>query len=221
MKRWRISILTVGILMFISSPLSAAGPETNFWKWFQKHEQALYDFEKDQARVFDSLNAALTRVGADLTFEFGPKRSDGRREFVVSSGGIKSAFPRVEALCDAAPKLDHWIIIKFRPRRPTLHDLTYNEKQVKASEVRCLLFKDAKPNKVGIMMFLPGYRKGLEKDDFGQIGYLFLDEALGEYDVETKVGAIVFDEMASKHFAQSRPLSELGSAFDDHFKNKP
>jgi hypothetical protein len=217
------SILTLGlgILMFISSLANAASPETQFWKWFQDHEKELYDFEKDQTRVFDSLGTALKKVHADLTFEFAPKKSDGRREFVISAGGIKSAFPKVEALSAAAPKLDRWIVIKFRPRRPALNDLQYNEKNVKASEVRYWLFKDEKPNKVGVMVFLPGYRKGAEKDDFGQIGYLFLDEALGEYDVETRVGAIVFEEQTSKYFARSRPLSELGSAFDDQFKSKP
>ena len=206
--------------MLFSSLLHAGSTETEFWKWFQNHEKELYDFEKDQEKVFDSLNDALKKVSPDLTFEFGPKKSDGRREFVISAGGIKAAFPKVEALCAAAPKLDRWIVVKFRPRRKDINDLQYNDKKVKAEDVRYLLFKDEKPGKVGIMIFLPGFHKGSEKGDFGQIGYLFLDEALGEYDVEMKVGAIVFEEQTSKYFARSRPLAELAGDFDDYLNSK-
>jgi hypothetical protein len=41
---------------------------------------------------------------------------------------------------------------------------------------------------VGILLFLPDYSSVDSR--FGQIVYLFLDEALGEYDVEMKVGFI-------------------------------
>jgi len=69
------------------------------------------------------------------------------------------------------------------------------------------------------MIFLDGYTEEL-KADFGQMGYLFLDEALGEYDVEMKLGAIVFQGHDSKYFDRSHPLSELPQGFDDHFGNK-
>ena len=113
-------LLGLAILMLFSSPLRAARPEAEFWKWFQDHEKELYDFEKDQQRVFGQLNGALAKVDADLTFEFGPKEQDGKREFVISAGGIRSAFPKVEALWLAAPKLERWVVIKFRPRRSTI-----------------------------------------------------------------------------------------------------
>lgn len=54
----------------------------------------------------------------------------------------------------------------------------------------------------------------------GQIGYLLLDEALGEYDVETHVGAIVFFNRISKYFEHARPLSELPSHFDEKLRQK-
>lgn len=76
-----------------------------------------------------------------------------------------------------------------------------------------LIFRDESPGKAGIMLFLDGYRED-EKSLFGQMGYLFLDEALGEYDVEMKVGAIVFQSRDSKYFVRAHPLSELPSDFD-------
>src|SRR5258708_6440308 len=94
------------------SKQAAATPESDFWAWFQKNEALLFDFEKDQEKVFDSLAAALHKVHPSLTFEFAP-RQGGRREFVISADGIKDAFPKVESLYTSAPRIPRWQFIKF------------------------------------------------------------------------------------------------------------
>jgi hypothetical protein len=48
----------------------------------------------------------LIQVHAKLTFVFGPKADP--REFVISAGDIREAFPAVSSLVAAAPKLDLW-----------------------------------------------------------------------------------------------------------------
>ena len=70
----------------------------------------------------------------------------------------------------------------------------------------------ADPQKVGILLFLPDY-SSLDSR-YGQTAYLFLDEALGEYDVEMKVGFIQLLSHESKEFTGSHPIKELGDAFD-------
>jgi hypothetical protein len=162
----------------------------------------------------------LHSVQSDLTFEFSPVREDGRREFVISAGGIKAAFPSVEALYAAAPKLPKWTIVKFRPRRSPINDLEFGGRKVKSGDVHYVLFKDEDPKKVGIMVFLDGYTEEEKGSVWGQIGYLFLDEALGEYDVETRVGAIVFFNRQSKYFGQARPLAELPAHFDEELARR-
>src|SRR5689334_6398671 len=69
---------------------STPSPSRRFWSWFSANDDRLFDFERDQKAVFDELAAQLVRVHPDLTFELGPVR-DGRRDFVVSAGGIKAA----------------------------------------------------------------------------------------------------------------------------------
>ncbi len=215
--KYLFALLFMGIF---NIPLFAADTKAeSFWRWFQKNEGRVYSFEKDQEHVFDDLSSAMKKVDADLTFEFGPVRSDGKREFVISAGGIKKAFPSVEALYSSAPKMEKWVIVKFRSRRTPINDLEFSGKKIRAKDVRYLLFRDENPQKVGVMIFLDGYTEEL-KADFGQMGYLFLDEALGEYDVEMKLGAIVFQGHDSKYFDRSHPLSELPQGFDDHFGNK-
>jgi hypothetical protein len=190
---------------------AAASGEEAFWKWFVKNEPRLFSFEGNQEAIFAELGERMERVHGDLTFEFGPVH-DGKREFVISAGGIKAAFPAVEALHSKAPSLPRWTWVKYRPRRLPLNDIDFGGKSVKVDDVRYLLAKDG--DKVGVLMFFDGYNEK-EKATFGQIGYLFLDEALGEHSVETEVGFIEFFGRNSKHFARSRPLRELAAHFDE------
>jgi hypothetical protein len=190
--------------------------EEAFWQWFAKNERRLFEFEADRERIFDELGKQMKKVNPNLTFEFGPIH-DGKREFVVSAGGIKSAFPAVESLYAKAPSLSRWIWVKYRPRRLPLNDLRFGGKEIKVDDVRYLLAKDG--DKVGIVLFFDGYTEH-EKRTFGQFGYLFLDEALGEYAVETQVGFIEFHGRDSQYFARSHPLRELPAHFDEHFGRK-
>ena len=186
--------------------------EAQFWHWFQQHEDDLFHFDRDQEPIFDRLNTALSDVDDDLTFEFGPER-DGIREFVISAAGIKRAFPAVNRLYDARPELQRFRVTAFRPRRPVVNNIEYADLTINAVDVYYQLCKDDDPQKIGILLFLPGHSDD-RKSEFGQIGYLFLDEALGEYNVETNVGFINIMGHDSKHFDGAFPIQELADAFD-------
>jgi hypothetical protein len=158
--------------------------EAAFWKWFVLNQDELLHFEKDQERIFDRLSKALSQVHESLTFEFGPIQADETREFVISTAGIKAGFASVESLFSSAPKLPKWKVLKFRQRRSPLNDLEFAGHKVKSADVHYAIFKDQDPAKLGVMLFFDGYREEEKSSVWGQIGYLFLDEALGEYDVE-------------------------------------
>jgi hypothetical protein len=190
----------------------SSSKEAAFWKWFVANEARLFAFEKDQDAIFDELAREMHRVNTDLTFEFSPVEND-RREFVISAGGIRKSFPAVEALFSSAPKLARWEWIKYRPRRFQIHDVLFGGTTVKADEVRYLMAKDGE--KVGIVLFFDGYSEE-EKSVYANIGYLLLDQALGEFSIETQVGFIEFHAQDSEYFAQSRPLDELPRQFDEY-----
>jgi hypothetical protein len=156
-------------------------------------------------------------VNSDLTFEFGPVLPNGKREFIISAGGIKAAFPAVEALYAKAPHLERWVWVKYRPRRTHINDIEFGGKKIPAKEVHYLLAKDG--DKAGIVLFFEGYNER-EKSIFGQIAYLYLDEALGEYAVETQVGFIELQPRTSKYFAQAAPLRELPGHFDEYLSRR-
>lgn len=158
--------------------------QEDFWKWFVQNQESLLDFEADPERIFDLLAAALQEVDPHLTFEFGPK--EAKREFVISAGGIKGSFPAVASLVSAAPTLPRWRVTAFRPRRTPLNTITFRDKQARPEDVQFSLLNNGKI--VGIRLFIPSFRE--DDADWKQIGYLLLDDALGEYDVESRIGLL-------------------------------
>ena len=192
-------------------PFGNLSREARFWEWFVAHEDELYNFERDREGVFNRLSGALASVHPDLTFEFSAVLDDGRREFIISAGGLKVAFPAVQALHAQAPSLERWIIVPFRPRRWPIMNIEIAGVSIAADQALASIEPDR--GKVGITVYLPGYSRD-RHSVFGQIGYLFLDEALGEFDVETKVNYIEFCSVTSQTDLERFPLAELPNRFD-------
>jgi hypothetical protein len=182
--------------------------EEQFWKWFVEYEMQLFHFETDRERIFDQLAAELRKVDPDLVFEFGPQGT--KREFVVSAGGLKRAFPAVASLVAAAPTLARWQVIAFRPRRAPISHVQFGGKRVDPKDVQFALLDDGRM--AGIYLFIPGFRE--DDADLKQIAYLLLDEALGEYDVEAHLGLIKMLSPEQGAGTERYPLAELPARFD-------
>lgn len=159
--------------------------EEKFWNWFTNNEEQIFHFENNQDQVFNSLDQALKTVNKYLTFEFGPV-INGKREFVISADGIKEAFPAVEALYSKAPSFDNWEIVKFRQRRPPMN-IQFGDLLIKHTDLLVALAKQ------GSLIDLTVFIKGMTKEKariFQQAAFILLDQAIGEYEMETKVGII-------------------------------
>lgn len=205
------------ILLVIASILSgtaAASPESTFWIWFQKNEAMLFDFDKNSEIVFDRLTAEMHKINSSLTFEFGPKHN-GKREFVISADGVRDAFPSVEKLYAAAPPLKKWRLTKFRPRREPL-DINFQGISVEAASVAVLIEPDG--SKAALTVLFPAYTKA-KHDSFAGLAFLLLDQALGEFDVETRVG-FVGVAAPSERYAQATSLKNLPEAFDAFYTHR-
>jgi hypothetical protein len=197
----------------ISCKRAQATPEEYFWNWFKSNEDTLFNFEKNREQTFDELGAEMHKLNPSLTFEFGPIEK-GKREFVISADGIKDAFPAVEALYAAAPSLPRWKFVKFRPRRTPM-DVNYGGISVRAASVTAQLVRSGPL--ADLTVFIPNYSEADGKT-YRTIAFLLLDGALGEYDVETRVGKIKV-EAAPKAQAQTFSLQDLPKAFDALFVN--
>lgn len=199
------------VAAFMFSCKGAATPEEDFWKWFRSNEDTLFNFEKNRERTFDKLAAQMHKLNPSLTFEFGPIE-DGKREFVISADGIKEAFPEVEAVYGSAPSLPRWKFTKFRPRRKPM-DVNYGGVSVPA--VTTQLSRNGQL--VDVTVFIATYSESKRKE-YTAIAFLLLDGALGEYDVEMRVGQIQI-EAAPKPTARTCSLETLAKSFDALFLN--
>ncbi len=160
--------------------------QQKFWAWFGRNTERLFHFESDQEAIFDELGAALEKVHVGLTFEVGPVQ-DGKREFIVSADGIRELFPAVRALVAAAPDLPQWVIIPFRPPK----DLSFSIDMGGTTLLPTDIWFSAEPDgeRVGLHLFIRGLNEA-NSDLLGGASFILLDNALGEYVVETRVGFI-------------------------------
>jgi hypothetical protein len=213
----RMSVIEIFRQLTAAKPSGSLGTtemntENAFWNWFMLHEAELYEFDPqrvtERENLFGRLATELHKVHSDLVFEFGPKGP--RREFVISAGGIKDAFPAVIGLAHAAPNLERWQFTAFRPRRTPINVVEIEGKRIDPRDVQFLLVDNGKI--AGLYMFIPGYRDG--DVDLKQIGYLLLDEALGEYDVETQLGLIKMLSPDASTEGDRYPLPDLPALFD-------
>ena len=163
--------------------------EEKFWKWFRDNEEKIFSFDPDDTdsreKLFHELQVRLQKVHRGLTFEFGPP-DEKKREFVISADGIKDIFPAVLKLSKRAPDLERWQVIAFRPRRSTIMPVQINERTINPDDLQFTLLDNGRI--AGIELFIPGCRE--DEPVWQQIGYLMLDQALGEFDVESRLGPI-------------------------------
>ncbi len=181
-----------------------------FWNWFQKNEARLYDFEKEQDRIFMELRREIDKYHPGLAFEFGPK-IEGVRDFVISAEGMKADFPFVTALADAAPALPKWKIIKFRPKREPFPEIEYEGVNAKIDEIRFSIEPDG--DKPGITLYFDHFDES-QRNAYIGITFLYLDNCLGEFDVATKVGFIEAKPASDPSQVKRLPLADLPVTFN-------
>ena len=210
-----LAIIFLAIIVLVNISCTGMRKEEAFWEWFRANEVRLFDFEQDQEKIFDELSRELKKINPDLVFEFGPKNE--KREFTVSADGIKEAFPAVIALVDKAPVLERWIIQKFRQRGKPDARIEINGEKLSADQYKFTIERDGE--KVGITLYVDGYDPA-RRNLFSKVGFIFLDNCLGEYDVETKVGFVEIKPASDPSSLLKQPLSELPKTFDNFISAK-
>lgn len=181
-----------------------------FWDWFRANGPALHALVSEDDPLWTELGSRLTALHPDLTFELGSS-DEGRREFVISAGGAPEAFPAVRALAAAAPELPHWRVVPFRPRRVTLASVSVLGLTLSPEAVRFELRPE--PGGIGIVLFIPGYEKS-DHARYIAAAFVLLDAALGEVDVETKLGSVELRPLLRGSGEGAEPFPRLPSSLD-------
>lgn len=178
----------------------------DFWRWFEANGKKIRAGveRQDHELIIKKLGDKLSKVDPGIVHEIGKPDKD-TVELILSADGVKAGLPAVLALSRAAPSLPGFLITAFRPRWPTL-GLGILNRQVTSEDVRYRSEFDGE--KLNLLVFLKGDFTERERL---MVGFLMLDQALGEYDVMTGVGAVSFEPGSP---SDAKPLSDLASEFD-------
>lgn len=216
-----LACFAVAMVSCSSAPVNEQHPEQIpvFWNWFKANQQQLYVAEGSRDRVLAELGINLKNIDQDLTFEMG-RETNGKREFDVSADGIPELFPLVKQVVAAAPKMEKWKVVAFRQRvsPAQLKELAIRgEPAVGQGERVDIAVKDMRASltrvgdKANVAVFLKNYSG---KEGQQSMVLIMLQQAVGEYDLVTKVGDIRFASIEEDDKKNSVPFEQLGSALD-------
>jgi hypothetical protein len=203
-----LTVLASTLPLFASA---SQNQDARFWDWFVANEAALYQMTSPEDPLIQQLGDHIQQVDKGLTFEIGLGNPPGtKRELIISADGLKAVFPAVEALHAAAPKLQNWQFIKFRPSRHPMAEITLRGQTFDPATIRCVLGWQA--GKLGVVLMHDNFDP--HNDVFTQASFILLDAALGEYVMETEVGAVSVQGKESKWLSDAFPMTELPFWFE-------
>lgn len=125
------------------------------------------------------LGKRLKSVDEGLVHEIG-MADPSTIELIVSAEGVKAAFPAVIELVKSAPPIAGFKITAFRQRSPEGFTLHVDERVITDELLTYRLIQEGE--ELGLELFIDS-----DLDERGRvlIGFLSLDQRLGEYDVAT------------------------------------
>jgi hypothetical protein len=176
-----------------------------FWKWFEANAETLRKRDDIQATML-TINGQLDKVDPSVFAEVG--RDGDKLALVITADGDKSLFPVVEQIHAARPTVAGWTVVAFRQRDKSGFTIKMNGKEVKPSQVKFVGAPSG--GKLDVELFIPGFTT---TDEMGALGFILLDHAVGEYDMETRIGGIDFAPL-SKAPANAKPLTQLPAMVD-------
>ena len=155
-----------------------------FWAWFLEREQFYYHLELyDMDDLFEQLGNALHKVNENLTFEFSQILPNDKREFTISADGIRSAFPAVIQLIDAAPTLTKWKLVAFRQPASTPICIQIENISISYDDIK---FKYHIHNReLALTFYVKDFTAPSPVHEVAIC--ILLDALLGEYDAVTKI----------------------------------
>src|SRR5215469_492001 len=211
MRKLFFSLSLLAVLGLPQSAQQNSSDEGTFWAWFANHQDELLKVQTGHEEICSQLEAQLKRVNSNLVYEFGPEKN-GRREFTISADGNSDAFPAVEALYAAAPSLPRWKIFKFRQRREPV-GISIRGISVEPDSVAVAVKKAG--DRADVIIYIPDAPED-DRGVYGDIAFLMLDQAIGEYDVETRIGKVTVMP-SSRLSGRTYSLKQLPKVIDRMF----
>ena len=167
-----------------------------FWAWWAGARDAIAkDIPARQvARRTNEISSAVAGIDKRLAWELAPGKTS-QHMLVVTPEGSAEVRPIAIAWLQTAPEADAtWEYRASRqPGEP--RTIVVGGATVEPSEMRTRSTWDANRELMSVQLWHPSFEH-MREQVRGQIAFLFLDNLLGEDDVERWIGAIEIDETA-------------------------
>ncbi len=187
-------------------------PVARFWTWFAVNADAISTDVRGLGRkpkpsplTTRELTARLRRIHPMLVHEIGVDAT-GEVELIISADGNRVAFEAVTKTVGAAPPLPGIKVTAFRRRMGPDFTLGMFGQEVGFDDVRYEAWPEEE--RLGVRIYIPF---DLEEPERHAMGFMLLDMALGEFDVETGLGTI---EFAPGRPRDAKRLRALAAEFD-------
>ncbi len=167
-----------------------------FWAWWAGAKDAIArDIPARQvARRTNEISSAVAAIDKRLAWELSPGKTS-QHMLIVTPEGSAEVRPIALAWLQSAPEAD--AVWEYRASRQPGEPRTIvvGGATVELSQMRTRSTWDASRELLSVQLWHPAFERMPEKIR-GQVAFLFLDNVLGEDDVERWIGAIEIDETA-------------------------
>lgn len=192
-----------------------AEEDAEFWGWVKLHLAELKAVKTGKEPVTLGLTRALESISPGLVFELGIAVDGSEFELTISADGRKELFPVVQRLVAAAPQLPGTKVVAFRPRKK-IEDfgMQVGAGRIAGNQLYFVASNDLdRKGLVAVDLFVQDMKR--EDDDaLKNAAFMLLEAAVGEYDLETKIGTIDIKPAPAKIEAPLRPLKDLPATLD-------
>lgn len=181
-----ILILTMGFSLF-----NKQSKEEKFWNWVSKNKTELENFinsDQEDYTIYNQLTKEMKKYNSVLFPEMTLTEND-EVVLIITPDGMSEGVLPTEKLYDSKPKLDNWIIKKFRQATDEI-GLNYDGIEYPSSDIEIIPEIDKERGKINIKLFIRNMNSDVKK--YQALSFLYLDHILGEYNTITKVGYIDF-----------------------------
>ncbi|HEY1086557.1 MAG TPA: hypothetical protein VGE37_02645, partial [Archangium sp.] len=189
-----------------------ADPDAAFWAWAAAHVAQLKTVKSGREPVIEELSRELDKVQPGLAFELGAGKDPF--ELIISADGDKALFPVVTRLVAAAPALPGTKVIALRPRKDIgSFSMDLGGEKLDAKRLSFLAEPDEKAGLIALTVHIEGWTSE-RREAQEQAAFMLIEAALGEGDMETKIGAVEFQPASKTPNERMKPLTELAATVD-------
>lgn len=168
----------ISLLTLFTFSGHATASDSEFWKWFLKHQSKIEAFKNANDPILDQLLEQLHKYNEHLFLELSTNFEE--KELVITAEGDSEQFESVRDLMAKAPKLKNWKFTAFRPPLGFGFQTKYEGVEYDPEKLWFLpLENESNPSAVGIKIGIPSFDEKIHVHSKAA-AWVILDTALGE-----------------------------------------